>query len=521
MRTNGYDVCVVGAGSAGAVLAARLAEQGKRILLLEAGADYRSAQMKKIWRSPNPAVALADPVAAAELIWPDVSSARTQSQKQALYLRGRGVGGSSSINAQIAIRPPMEDFDEWVTAGCHDWSPADVLPYFAKLENDEQFGDETYHGRSGPTPIFRTPLPQWGAVDTALARSARDLGMGWASDVNAPGASGVSPYPINSRDGQRVSVNDGYLETARERPGVTIRGNALVDRVVFDGDRAIGVRVITDGRADIKYADTVVLSAGVVHTPAILMRSGIGPVEQLRASGIDVRSDLPVGQGMQDHPTAMVSFPLTPKAQLASPDDRHTNVCVRTSSGPDAPALDLLFASLNQNVLAMATTMTGQHSGAYGVWLNKNYSRGEVTLASGDPSVSPIINQRMLSDPRDLPRLRQGVRMLVYMAASSHTRAITTGSLATENEALLAVLDNDRDLDQYLLATVGDAQHGTSTCRMGNPTDPETVVDPSCRVQGTQGLRVIDASIFPAVTRANTNLATIMAAELMADRFDQ
>ena len=520
MRTEGYDVLVVGAGSAGAVLAARSAEQGKRVLLLEAGADYRSAQLNEVWRSPNPAVALADPTAAAELIWPDLTSARTDSQQQALYLRGRGVGGSSSVNAQIAIRPPMFDFDEWAAGGCHGWAPADVLPYFAKLENDEQFGEETYHGRNGPTPIFRTPLAQWGAVDTALSRSAQDLGVGWAPDVNAPGALGVSPYPINSCSGRRVSVNDAYLEATRERPNLSIRGNALVDTVVFDGTRAVGVRVIVDGRSVVEYADTVVLSAGVIHSPAILLRSGIGPAEQLRRLGIDVRADLPVGQGMQDHPTAMVSFPLTPEARLASPGDRHTNVCVRTSSGPEAPPLDLLFASLNQNVLAMATTRTGEHSGAYGVWLNKNYSRGELTLAATDPATQPIVEQRMLSDARDLPRLREGVRTLVELARSTHTTAITTGSLEQENAALLAALDDDRALDRHLLATVGDAQHGTSTCRMGDPTAPETVIDPTCRVLGTEGLRVVDASIFPSVTRANTNLATIMAAELAAERLN-
>ena len=318
-----------------------------------------------------------------------------------------------------------------------------------------------------------------------------------------------------------MSVNDAYLETARDRPNLTIRGNALVDTVVFDGNRAIGVRVIVEGKPTVEYADTVVLSAGVIHSPAILLRSGIGPSDQLVRLGIDVCADLRVGQGMQDHPTAMLSFPLTPEAQLASPDDRHTNVCVRTTSSCDAPQLDLLFASLNQNVLAMATTKTGEHSGAYGVWLNKNYSRGELTLASTDATVQPIVNQRMLSDDRDLPRLRHGVRTMVELGRSDHTAAISARTLESENQALLVVLDDDYALDQYLLATVGDAQHGTSTCRMGDPAKPETVLDPTCCVLGTENLRVVAASIFPSVTRANTNLVTIMAAELMADRLDR
>ena len=518
--TKGWDLIVVGAGSAGAALAARSAAQGKRVLLLEAGPDYRSAQMDEAWRSPNPVVPLADPAVASQLVWMGLNSSRTDQQPAALYVRGRGVGGSSSVNAQIAIRAPMEDFEEWRAAGCTGWSPEDVLPYFAKLEDDQQFGDDAYHGRGGPTPVFRMPQTQWGAVDGALATAAPAAGWAWEPDVNAPGATGVSPYPINSRDGRRVSVNDAYLETARGLSTLRIRGEALVDRVVFNGTRAAGVRMIVDGTMRTEYADTVVLSAGAIHSPAILLRSGVGPAGQLKSLGIEVRADLPVGRGMQDHPTALLSLPLASTARIKSPHARHTNVCVRWTSGPDAPVNDLMFASMNQNVLAAGATETAIHSGAIAVWLNKNYSRGELTLTSTDPNAQPIVQQHMLSDGRDLPRLRHGVRALIELALGADVADILDGSVEGENERLFAAVDRDADLDNYLLSTVGDAQHATSTCRMGDPRDGDTVVDPAGRVLGFDGLRVVDASIFPSVPRANTNLTTIMAGELMADRLN-
>ncbi|MEV0388873.1 GMC family oxidoreductase [Nonomuraea sp. NPDC050643] len=518
MTGTGWDIIVVGAGSAGAALAARSAERGRRVLLLEAGPDYRSAAMHEAWRSPNPVRALLDPTAVEGLLWPGVDASRTDKQAQAPYWRGRGVGGSSSINGQIAIRPPVEDFDDWAAAGCAGWSAADVLPYFAKLEDDEEFGDEPYHGRGGPTPIFRTPRERWGAVDSALADAALAAGHPWAPDVNAPGAAGVSPYPINSRGGRRVTVNDGYLEPARSLPGLTVRGDALVDQVVFAGDRAVGVRVIQDGTAVTEYADEIVLSAGVIHSPAILLRSGIGPAGDLRRLGITVRRDLPVGLGMQDHALIVVTLPLTEEAAVATADDRHTNVCVRHTSGPDGLPHDMMFVSLNQNVLAMESADTRFPMGGFGVWLNQSFSRGVLTLTSTDPQAQPEVRERMLSDARDLRRLREGVRTLAGLALSPEAASIVAGSVEAGNGRLFAVLDDDAELDDHLLATAMDAQHGTSTCRMGAPGDAATVVDPACRVLGVEGLRVVDASIFPSVPRANTNLTAIMAGELMADR---
>jgi choline dehydrogenase len=363
--------------------------------------------------------------------------------------------------------------------------------------------------------VYRAPKEKWGAADRALAESALALGYPWCDDHNAPTGSGVSPYAINSRDGQRVTTNDGYLEPARGRPNLTIRGDALVDRVEFEGTRATGVSARIDGLWQSIRADEVILSAGAVHSPAILQRSGIGRAEHLKSLGVAPRIDLPVGEGLQDHPVVQLLLMLREESRVPTPDFRHTNVCVRYSSGlVDSEENDMMFVGMNM--------VLGNPSMAlYGCWVNLCYSRGSLRITNADPDVDPQVEERMLSDERDLLRLRDGARRLFEVARQPATAAIATDavtlSLDADYRRGVDGFATDADLDAWLLGAAGDAQHIVGTCHMGPPDDPDAVVDTECRVLGTEGLRVIDASIMPEVPRANTHLTCVMIGEHMAD----